>query len=46
MPIDLFDAFTGLFALLACGAVAALFLCTREVESNDARDWTLRPRRR
>ena len=46
MPLNLFEAFTGLAALLAFGVVAAVFLCARDIELDDHRDWTLRPRRR
>ncbi|HUP45629.1 MAG TPA: hypothetical protein VM779_08970 [Thermoanaerobaculia bacterium] len=42
----IFDAFTGLAVLLACGVVAGFFLCLRDVDPEDRREWTLRPRRR
>jgi hypothetical protein len=46
MPLNLFDAFTGLAAILACSLVAGVFLCARDIEADDHRDWTLRPKRR
>ena len=45
MPLNLFDAFTGLAAILTCAIVAGVFLCARDIEADDHRDWTLRPRR-
>ncbi|HEX6176966.1 MAG TPA: hypothetical protein VF057_01305 [Thermoanaerobaculia bacterium] len=46
MPVELFEAFTGLAALLGVGILMALVICVREVENETPRDWTLRPRRR
>ena len=46
MPLELFEAFTGLAALLGIGILMALVICVREVENEAPRDWTLRPRRR
>ncbi|HET7707245.1 MAG TPA: hypothetical protein VFM36_14255 [Thermoanaerobaculia bacterium] len=46
MPLNLFEAFTGLAAILACSIVAGVFLCARDIEADDRRDWTLRPKAR
>ena len=46
MPVELFEAFTGLAALLGFGIFIALLICVRDVENETSRDWTLRPRRR
>ncbi|HEU4521644.1 MAG TPA: hypothetical protein VFT12_06555 [Thermoanaerobaculia bacterium] len=43
MPYELFDAFTGLAALLAIGVVTGLFLCVRDIEQEERHEWTLRP---
>jgi hypothetical protein len=45
MLFEIFEAFTGLAAILGAALVAVLFLCARDIEQDAPRDWTLRRRR-
>ncbi|MBK5258735.1 MAG: hypothetical protein JJE51_04020 [Thermoanaerobaculia bacterium] len=42
----LFEAFTGLGVVLACGALVAAFMCPPENSVEPRHEWTLRQRSR